>query len=102
MKDKSVPDVEKISALITVLKLYIDTHTVSCNNPQPEYACNVPCLASWDALDWYRVIQDIEVIDFLISGTKAADRLIRSLQSCIQWQIHTEANNIREHSRINN
>ena len=102
MKDKSVPEVEKISALITALKLHIDMHAGSQGGPQPEFVIDTPHLASWDALDWYRVIQDIEVIDFLISGTKAADRLIRSLQSCIQWQVQTEINCIRGHCRISN
>jgi hypothetical protein len=102
MKDKTVPEVKKISALITALKLYVDMHTGSGHNPQSEYAFDTPCLASWDAFDWYQVTQDIEVIDFLISGNKAADRLIRSLQSCIQWQMRTEVDHIRKHSRISN
>jgi hypothetical protein len=102
MKDKSVPEVEKISALILALKLYIDKHAGSCREPQSAHVFDTPCLASWDALDWHEVIQDIEMIDFLISGTTEADRLLRSLQSCIQWQMQTEVDHIRKHSRINN
>ena len=102
MKGKSVPEVEKISALITALKLYIDMHAGSCRNTRSAYVFDTPCLASWDALDWYEVIQDIELIDFLISGTKEADRLLRSLQSCIQWQMQTEVDHIRRHSRTSN
>src|ERR1700690_305458 len=102
MKGKSMPEVEKISALITALKLYMVMHAGSCRNPQSAYLSHTPCLASWDALDWYEVIQDIEVIDFLISGTKEADRLLRSLQSCIEWHMQTEFDHIRKHSRISN
>jgi hypothetical protein len=102
MKGKSVPEVAKISALITALKLYIDMHVGSGRNPQSAYVFDTPCLASWDALDWYEVIQDIELIDFLISGTKEADRLLGSLQSCINWQMQPEFDHIRKHSRISN
>jgi hypothetical protein len=102
MKDKSVPEVAKISALITALKLYIGMHAGSCRNPQSAYVFDTPSLASWDALDWYEVIQDIELIDFLISGTKEADRLLASLQSCIHWQMLPEFDHIRKHSRISN
>jgi hypothetical protein len=102
MKDMSVPEVAKISALFTALKIYIDMRAGSCRKPQSADVFDTPCLASWDALDWYEVIQDIEVIDFLISGTKQADRLLGSLQSCIQWQLQPEADHIRKHSRISN
>ena len=85
MKGKSMPEVEKISALITALTLYIDMHARSCCNPQSAHVFETPSLTSWDALDWYEVIQDIEVIDFLISGTKEADRLLRSLQSFFKY-----------------
>jgi|SRR5208283_2697329 len=102
MKGKSVPNVEKISPLITALKLYIDRHAGSCCKTPSSYVFDNPCLASWDALDWYELIQDIELIDFLVSGTKQADKLLRSLQSYIQWQMQTEVNQIRENMRISN
>jgi hypothetical protein len=102
MKGKPVPEVEKISALITALKIYMVMHAGSCRNPQSAYVFDTPSLASWDALDWYEVTQDIELIDFLISGAKEADRLLRSLQSCIQWHMQTEVDQIRKHSRISN
>ncbi|MGO9377537.1 MAG: hypothetical protein ACLPN1_11400 [Dissulfurispiraceae bacterium] len=89
MKGKPVPEVAKISDLITALTLYIDMHARSFRNPQSEHVFDTPSMTSWDALDWYEVIQDIEVIDFLISGTKEADRLLRSLQSyCKYYRQH--------------
>ncbi|HET6514803.1 MAG TPA: hypothetical protein VFG09_06540 [Thermodesulfovibrionales bacterium] len=53
-----------------------------------------PCLATWDAFAWFEVVQDWELVDFLTSGTVKADRLLRSLQACLQWYGQTEIDDI--------
>ncbi|HTZ17917.1 MAG TPA: hypothetical protein VMB78_05705 [Dissulfurispiraceae bacterium] len=102
MRVESLPEVERISALITALKLYIDERTGhSCNTPSP-HVFDVPCLSSWDAPDWHMLIKDVQLIDYLVSGSSGAVRLIRSLQSYVQWQMQTEADRICEKIRTCN
>ena len=97
-----LPEVEKISALITALKLYSDSRVESNRKQLPSYVFDPPRLASWDALDWYELVHDWELIDFLVSGTPKADRLLRSLQSCLQWFEHAEIDEVLESLRIIN
>lgn len=86
-----LPDVEKISRLIDALKAY------AVNNAQ---AYHPPCLASWDALMWFDLVPDWELIDFLMSGTDKARLLVKSLQSCLQWFEQNEIEEIQARLKI--
>lgn len=91
-----VPNVEKISALVTAIKLYSGMRAESFRGQHSAYALDTPRLASWDALDWYELVQDWELIDFLVSGTPKANLLVRSLQSCLQWYAQADIDEVLE------
>jgi len=97
-----VPKLEKISDLVIALKSYSDRRAESCRGLHLTYILDVPRLASWDAMDWYELVQDWELIDFLVSGTAEADLLVKSLQSCIQWYEKGVRNEVLETMRIIN
>ena len=97
-----VPNVKKISALFTAVKLYFDGHGGSDCGPHSESLLDTPCLASWDASNWYELIQDMELVDFLVSDTSESNRLLRSLQSYLQWRAQNEINLYCRYMRINN
>ena len=93
---------KKISALITALKLYADSRVGSHREQLPSYVFDPPRLVSWDALDWYELVHDWELSDFLVSSTPNAGRLLRSLQSCLQLCEHAEIDKVLENLRIIN
>jgi len=97
-----MPHVEKISALFTAVKLYFDGRGGSDCGPHSESLFDTPCLASWDASDWYELIQDMKLVDFLVSGTSESNGLLRSLQSYLQWRAQNEINHHCGYMRINN
>jgi hypothetical protein len=84
------PGVPQISALITSLDLYLNKFILSSNERKTSESLDIKRLAAWDSLDWYELTQDIELIDFLTSGTKEAGRLLLSLQSFVNWKIGVE------------
>ncbi|MGO9612347.1 MAG: hypothetical protein ACLPX5_04880 [Dissulfurispiraceae bacterium] len=98
----TVPKLDKISELVTALKLYSDGRAESCRGQHLTHILDIPRLASWDAMDWYELMQDWELIDFLVSGTAEADLLVKSLQSCFQWYEKGVRNKILETMRIIN
>ncbi len=63
-------EVEKISKVIDALKDYA-VKNARVHHPKDAY--NAPYLASWDALMWFELVQDRELVAFLISGT---DRIV--------------------------
>lgn len=81
----SLPEVEKISKLIDALRAYADVSAREHCEEHPAETYCAPCMASWDALAWFELVQEWDLIDFLVSGTNEAKLLVRSLQSCLQW-----------------
>ena len=84
-KSMSLPAVEKISKLIDALRAYADVSARKHCEEHPAETYYAQCLASWDALAWFELVQEWDLIDFLVSGTDEAKLLVRSLQSCLQW-----------------
>jgi hypothetical protein len=89
-----LPEIEKISMLIDALRDYaVKSARAHWEEHLTDTYC-APCLASWDAFAWFELVQDLEIIDFLTSGTRQAKLLVRSLQSCLQWYGQTEIDEI--------
>jgi hypothetical protein len=86
--------VEKISKLIDALRDYAFRSARVYSEYHPKDVYNPPCLASWDALMWFELAPDWELIDFLISGSDEAKLLVKSLQSCLQWYVQNEIEEI--------
>jgi len=103
--DTPLPGVEKISKLIDALRDYSLMSARAYWEDQFKDTYQAPCLASWDAFQWFELVQDWELIDFLISGTDKARLLVRSLQSHLQWSGQAEIDEIlarmRQMSRKN-
>jgi len=98
--DIPLPELEKISKLISALR---DYGVKSAREYWEEYQSSTydaPSLASWDAFMWFELVQDWELVGFLISGTDKAGRLVRSLQSCLQWYGQGEIDEILERLRL--
>jgi hypothetical protein len=89
-----LPEVEKVSKLIDALRDYAVNSARAYYEENPADRYLAPCLASWDSFAWFELVQDWEIIDFLISGTREAKLLVRSLQSCLQWYGQTEVDEI--------
>jgi len=98
----SAPKVDKISELLTAFKLSSARRGGSCRRQHSAYALDTPHLASWDSLDWYEIVQEWELRDFLVSGTAEANLLMRSLQSCLQWYEKADIDEVLEIMRIIN
>jgi len=58
---------------------------------------DAPYLASWDALAWFELVQDRELVDFLTGGSEESMLLLRSLQTCLQWYGQGEVDEILRH-----
>jgi hypothetical protein len=95
-----LPEVEKISKLIDALRDYAVKSARAYWEDHLKDTYLAPCLASWDAFMWSELVQDSELVDFLISGTDKAGLLVRSLQSCLQWYGQTELDGILSRLRI--
>ena len=95
-----LPAVEKISKLIDALRDYAVKSAREYWEEHLEVTYHAPCLSSWDAFSWFELVQDWELVDFLISGADKARLLVRSLQSCLQWYGQTEIDGILAQVRI--
>jgi len=100
-----LPEVEKISKLIDALRDYAANSARAYYEENPMDTYRGPCLASWDAFAWFELMQDWELVDFLLSDASESRRLMRSLQSLLQWYGQAEVDEIIERmsvlSRIN-
>jgi hypothetical protein len=92
--DIPLPEVEKISKLIDAIRDYAVKSARAYYEENPADTYHAPCLASWDAFAWFELAQDWELVDFLLSGGPKARRLMRSLQSLLQWYGQTEIDEI--------
>ncbi|HMK56485.1 MAG TPA: hypothetical protein VK448_07610 [Dissulfurispiraceae bacterium] len=102
MVENGIPPVEKMSALITALKLYVEGNSELSGACRSPHAFDVPILGCWDALDWYGLVPDVEVVAYLISGSKESRRSLRSLQSFVQWQVQSDVDQVCEKIRMGN
>jgi len=81
----SLPDVEKISRLITALSDY------AVKNAREQWAQKMssvylaPRLRCWDECAWFELARDGEVVNYLLSDLSGAWVLMRSLHFCVRW-----------------
>ena len=98
--DLPLPGVGKISKLIDALRDYSLMSARAYWEDHFKDTYQAPCLTSWDTFMWFELVQDWELIDFLISGTDEARLLVRSLQSYLQWSGQTEIDGILARMRL--
>jgi hypothetical protein len=91
-----MPNVEKISALVTTFKLYSDGYAESCRAQHSKVTFDAPSLASLEAMDWYELVQNWELVDFLVAGAAKANLLVRSLESVLRWYEHSDIEEVLE------
>ena len=80
-----LPELGKLSSLISELRDYAlkSAHDQWAKNMPEIYL--TPCLDSWDSFAWFELAKDWEVVNYLLSDTTRARRLMRSLHFCLQW-----------------
>ena len=81
----SMPDVGKISGLITALSDY------AVKSAREQWAQNMtsvylpPRIRCWDEAAWFELAKDWQVVNYLLSDLSGAWRLTRSLYFYLQW-----------------
>ena len=60
-----------------------------------------PCIDSWDAFAWFELAKDWDVVNYLLSGTPRARRLMRSLHFCLQWYGQNEIDRLQCNEILN-
>jgi len=98
-------EIEKISRLCSALRDFAAGDARASFEESMLNTYYPPSISSWDALQWFELVQDWEVVDFLISGDRDARRLMKSLQALLtcygQKDIDTMHRRLREMSMIN-
>ncbi len=89
-----------MSKLIDAIRDYAVKSAQAYYEEDPTDSYRAPCLTSWDALQWFELVKDWEMVDFLLADDTRARRLMRSLQSLLQWYGQTEIDEILAHFRI--
>jgi len=95
-KELLVPDVEKISGLITSLQDY------AVRNAREQWAQKMsseyrtPRLRCWDECAWIELAKDREVVDYLLSDLTGAWILMRSLHFCLHWYGQAEIDRLQK------
>jgi len=89
-----LPEVREISRAIDAVRDYAVTTAHACYEKHLTDIYQAPSLSSWDACMWFDLVQNWELSYFLVSGTDRAKRLVRSLQSCLQWYGQSEIDKI--------
>lgn len=92
-------EIEQVSRLIGALSEFAARDAGESFDVSLPYRYDPPILSSWDALKWFELIQDWEIIDYLMSGGSDARRLVISLQALLIWygQQHTDKMQRRLH-----
>jgi len=91
----SLPDVEKISGLITALSDY------AVKSAREQWAQNMssvylpPRLRCWDECAWFELAKDWQVVNYLLSDLAGAWVLTRSLHFCLQWYGQAEIDRLQ-------
>ncbi len=95
IKEMCVPDVEKISGLITALSEYAIRSAREQWTQDTSSCYQVPYLGSWDASAWYKLAKDHHVVNYLLSDTARARVLMRSLHFCMYWYGQAEIDRLQ-------
>jgi len=98
--DMHLPEVGKISKIIDAMRTYAVVTARTCSEDHLTEKYQAPSLSSWNSVMWYELLQDWELSEFLVSGTDRANRLVRSLQCCLQWYGQGEIDEIISRLKI--
>ena len=91
----SLPDVGKISELITALSDY------AVKSAREQWAQNMstvylpPRVRCWDECAWNELARDKQVVDYLLSDLAGAWVLMRSLHFCLKWYGQAEIDRLQ-------
>jgi len=96
----ALPEIEKISRLIDAIRDFVAKDARAAFEEYRLDTYDAPCLSSWDALQWFELVQDWEIVDFLISGDKEARRLMKSLQALLKWYGQKDIDNMHRRLRV--
>ena len=90
-----LPDVGKISELITALRDYAEKNAREqwAKNMSAEYI--TPRLRCWDECDWFELSKDWRVVNYLLSDLAGAWVLMRSMHFCLQWYGQAEIDRLQ-------
>jgi len=80
-----LPEVREISKIIDAIRDYAVTSAGACHEEYLTDLYHAPSLSSRDAWMWLELLQDWELSGFLVSDAEKAIKLVKSLQSCLQW-----------------
>jgi len=78
-------EIEQASRLIGALNEFAARDAKASFEESLSVTYDPPSLSSWDVLKWFELIQDWEIVDFIMSGDNDARRLKNSLQSLLNW-----------------
>jgi len=83
--DVSLPDVAKISRLITALSDYAVKREREQWTQKMSSVYLAPRICCWDERTWMKLAMDRQVVDYLLSDSAGAWKLMRSLLFCLRW-----------------
>jgi hypothetical protein len=86
----SMPDVGKISGLITALSDYTEKSARKQWAQNMSSVYRLPRVRCWNECDWYELARDWQVVNYLLSDLAGAWVLMRSLYFCLQWYRQAE------------
>ena len=95
-----LPEVREMSIIIDAIRDYAVASSRACCEEHLTDRYHAPSLSSWDACMWFELLQNWALSCFLVSGTDRARKLVKSLQSCLQWYGQREIDEINSHLRI--
>jgi hypothetical protein len=96
----ALPETEKISRLIDAIRDFVVKDARAAFEEYRLDTYDAPGLSSWDALQWFELVQDWEIVDFLISEDKEAMRLMKSLQALLKWYGQKDIDNMHRRLRV--
>jgi len=91
----SLPDVEKISRLITVLSEYAVKSAREQWTQRMSSAYIAPRICCWDEHTWLELAKDRQVVNYLLSDSAGAWKLMRSLLFNLRWFGQAEINRLQ-------
>ena len=93
-------EIEQVSRLIGALTEFAARDAKALFEEYRLDTYDAPRLSSWDAIQWFELIQDWEIVDFLISSDKDARRLVISLQALLKWYGQKDIDNMHRRLRV--
>ena len=91
----SLPDVGKISELITALSVYAEKSAREQWAQNMSTAYRPPRIRCWDEAAWLQLTKDWQVVNYLLSDLAGAWVLTRSLLFCLQWYGQAEIDRLQ-------